>query len=206
MTTWITSDTHLNHKNVIKYCNRPFNSVEEMNEGLVENWNAVVGPKDFVWHLGDVMWADFDLDRLNGIKHLIIGNHDYPSKLQKYFKSMQHYHELRGIIPGKWPLMLMHYPIESWKGKFHGSIHLHGHSHGTMNNTGYLRFDMGVDCWDMKPVSIESVLALVPQRQEEAIVRIQKERDDNFKKLNETAYRYADAMLVERERSITDES
>ncbi|MCB0512609.1 MAG: metallophosphoesterase, partial [Bacteroidetes bacterium] len=80
---WFTSDTHFFHENIIKYCNRPFSSAEEMNEVLIDNWNSVVKPGDIVYHLGDVtmgqkshgqfssLWT-----RLNGRKRLVVGNHD----------------------------------------------------------------------------------------------------------------------------------
>ena len=78
---YFTSDTHFGHENIIKWCRRPYSSVEEMNEKLIENWNSVVGPDDIVFHLGDFafggsgLWKEV-LSRLNGKKYLIIGNHD----------------------------------------------------------------------------------------------------------------------------------
>jgi len=81
MTTWFTSDTHFGHKRIIELSNRPFDSVENMNEQLVENWNYFVKPEDTVYHLGDVALGSFleslaYVGRLNGIKHLVVGNHD----------------------------------------------------------------------------------------------------------------------------------
>jgi calcineurin-like phosphoesterase family protein len=179
--TWFSSDTHFNHKNIIKYCNRPFDSVEEMNEGIVKNWNAVVTPEDTVWHLGDVTWGHFDMNRLNGKKNLILGNHDSEDRITQYFEEVYIYHELKGLIPKRRAIVLFHYPIESWNGKFYGSLHLHGHCHNTINNTGLLRFDMGVDCWDFKPVTIEAVLALESKRMEEAHIIDEQDRDSKFK-------------------------
>lgn len=191
MDTFFTSDTHFNHTNIIKYCNRPFPNAEEMNEGLVKAWNDVVGVNDVVWHLGDVTWNHFDINRLNGIKYLIKGNHDHQTQIAMYFEHIFSYHELKGILPKNRAIAMFHYPIESWNGKYHGAMHMHGHSHGTTDNTGLLRFDMGVDCWDMKPVPIESVLALVPQRKEEAELIETKPlgngRDERFKELNRRA-------------------
>ncbi len=78
---WFTSDTHYYHSNIIKYCNRPYKDVEEMNEALIRNFNAVVRPEDTVYHLGDFGFSHVDklkyiLSRLNGNKVLIYGNHD----------------------------------------------------------------------------------------------------------------------------------
>ena len=78
---FITSDTHFSHKNIIKYCNRPFSSVEEMNSVLTDNWNSIVSKDDLVIHLGDFSFGRTiesiknHLDKLNGNKILILGNH-----------------------------------------------------------------------------------------------------------------------------------
>jgi calcineurin-like phosphoesterase family protein len=84
--TWFTSDTHFGHANILKYCKRPWLSVEEMNEQLISNWNSVVEPGDLVWHLGDFAMGDrkqipFIRSRLNGRIHLVQGNHDYSKSL-----------------------------------------------------------------------------------------------------------------------------
>jgi len=77
---WITSDHHFFHRNIIKYCNRPFNSVSEMNEFMIKKWNEKVGDNDIVLHLGDFAFkgrAREIRNRLNGTIILIRGNHDY---------------------------------------------------------------------------------------------------------------------------------
>ena len=82
------SDTHFGHKAVIQFCNRPFSSVEEMNERLIENWNSVVRDQDEVIHVGDVMFAgkpNLILPRLKGNKKLVLGNHDHYKNLKVYF-------------------------------------------------------------------------------------------------------------------------
>lgn len=80
--TWLTSDLHFGHANVIKYCNRPFLDVNEMNEILIKNWNEVVSLEDTIYVLGDFAMAaryvEQVLPRLNGKKILILGNHDFP--------------------------------------------------------------------------------------------------------------------------------
>ena len=77
---YFTADTHFGHKAILQYCNRPFETINEMNEALINNWNSKVGPGDIVFHLGDfafggsTIWKSI-LERLNGRKYLIIGNH-----------------------------------------------------------------------------------------------------------------------------------
>lgn len=81
MKVFIISDTHFGHENIIRYCNRPFRTVEEMDEAMIKNWNAVVTNKDVVIHLGDFCLTNKErcieiLNKLNGKKILIKGNHD----------------------------------------------------------------------------------------------------------------------------------
>ena len=79
---WFTSDQHFYHKNIIPYCNRPWETVEEMNEGLIQRWNEKVAKKYEVFILGDFSFAKPNktnpiLDKLNGVKCLVKGNHDH---------------------------------------------------------------------------------------------------------------------------------
>lgn len=81
MTTWYTSDLHLGHANIVTFCDRPWDTVEQMNEGIVQRWNDVVAPDDEVYVLGDLALGKLDdslavAARLNGIKYLVPGNHD----------------------------------------------------------------------------------------------------------------------------------
>ena len=78
---YFIADTHFNHENIIKYCNRPFKNTEEMNEYIIKKWNSVVKSEDIVYHLGDVGFGTIDelkklLAKLNGTKILVMGNHD----------------------------------------------------------------------------------------------------------------------------------
>ena len=164
---YYTSDLHLGHKNIIKYENRPFEDVEEMNQTLIENWNSIVKPEDTVYCLGDfaVKNKDMNLDRiieiynsLNGDKHLLIGNHDVDwigKVIDKLDNKPKLYTEIKD---GDDIVCLMHYPIEDWDGKHYGSIHLHGHIHGR-DIISHLpnRFNVGVDINDYKPVTLEEL-------------------------------------------------
>ena len=152
MKIFVISDLHFNHKNIIQYSNRPFSSVAEMNEVLIENWNKEVGPDDRVHVLGDICLGPKSemksiVDRLNGEIILNIGNHEgilhaYPER----FSRIQNYIETTFIIGGaKQPVCLMHYPIEVWNNCHKGWWHLHGHCHGNLSTHRAYRFDVGVD-------------------------------------------------------------
>lgn len=160
METFFTSDTHFYHHGIITLCKRPYVDAEAMNEALVTNWNNTVKPDDVVFHLGDVIFSR-NLDivaKLNGTKVLVHGNHDNVEKLTPYFDAVMHYHEMK--IEGH-KVVMFHYPIEDWNGKFHGSIHLHGHSHGRARNIPN-RMDVGVDGFGAKkgyrPVSFKEII------------------------------------------------
>ena len=80
---FFTSDTHFSHENIMHFCNRPFETIEEMNDTLIENWNKVVNKDSIVFHLGDFAWGNNwmqFLNKLNGHKILIMGNHDFKNK------------------------------------------------------------------------------------------------------------------------------
>ena len=132
-------DTHFGHANVIKHDGRPFETVEEMDEAIIRNWNRRVQKDDDVYVLGDFCFRNTEscswyLQKLKGRKHLIVGNHD--SKLLKDEKalsmldSVDHMTVIRDN--GK-QITLCHYPMASWDGSHHGSWHIYAHIH---NNDG----------------------------------------------------------------------
>ena len=130
---FFTADTHFGHKNIIELCNRPFSSVEEMDEIMVQNWNAKVKGNDTVYIIGDMFFRaqnpESILKRLKGKKKLIIGNHDgsWMTKLKAddYFVSINNYLE---VSDGKRSLVLCHYPLVTWKHE-KKSFMIHGHIH-----------------------------------------------------------------------------
>ncbi len=165
---FFTSDTHFNHDNIIKYCNRPFANVAEMNERLVLNWNARVSKEDRVFVLGDFALgkkgdADYIFDLLNGEKHLIDGNHD-GSHTRKNLKWATTNTMAPYAMDDDNTIMLVHNPATIKKRPSSGII-LHGHLHGTMDlhpfpklpHTKYI--DVGVDCWEYQPVTLTELLA-----------------------------------------------
>ncbi len=164
--TWFIGDTHFDHYEIIPFCNRPYDSVEQMNEALIANWNEVVAPQDVVWHLGDFSFGETDvyLRHLNGTKHLIKGNHDGPETCgDPGWASVTNWSEL--AVEG-WRVVLCHYAMRTWPGASNGALHFYGHSHGTLPGNRQ-SCDLGVDLWDYRPVSLAAVrreLATLPLR------------------------------------------
>lgn len=142
-----TSDTHFNHKNILNFTNRPFTSIEEHDESLIQMWNEMVRPNDRVYHAGDFSFGSVQktkeiLQRLNGQIYLILGNHDnniYSNK--QFFVSITAYKEIK---VDKQKIILFHYPIAEWNKAHYGSWHLYGHVHGSNNIEGKA-LDIGID-------------------------------------------------------------
>ena len=162
MSSFLISDTHLTHENILTFVKengerlRPFDSVEEMDELIISNWNGLVHPKDTIYHLGDVVInrkALSILDRLNGRKVLIRGNHDI-FKLRdyvKYFKDIRAYK----VFP-EYRIICSHIPLhpsclERWK------LNVHGHLHGNkLDDDKYI--SVCVEQTDYKPVPLEEII------------------------------------------------
>lgn len=161
MKMYVTSDLHFGHKNIIKYENRPFLNIEEMDNAIINLWNKTIDSDDIVYVLGDFSWYKGEktneiLKELKGNKILIIGNHDknfFEDKKfdRNLFQEICYYKELK---INKTKIVLFHYPIIDWNGKNNGSIHLYGHVHSMRNNdTEYMNkmqknyncFNVGID-------------------------------------------------------------
>lgn len=156
---WFTSDNHFGHKNVMKFCpaTRPWSSVEEMDNAMIEQWNIQVSPEDTVYILGDFSFHKLQktleiLYRLNGKKTLIIGNHDehllkHP-EFRNVFYGVYPYAciELPNPVDGTPQLVVMlHYPIYEWNRMHRGAFHLHGHVHGKEIPVDGRIMDVGFD-------------------------------------------------------------
>lgn len=131
------ADLHFGHFNIIRYDNRDFKTVEEMDSTLIENWNNVVSDEDTVYILGDISWYDEEktveiFNKLKGTKILIKGNHDRVargSRLMKCFANVCDYYEL--YLDKKNKVVMSHYPMPFWNGQFHNTVHLYGHVHNS---------------------------------------------------------------------------
>ncbi|MCO6420253.1 metallophosphoesterase family protein [Sinorhizobium meliloti] len=157
---YFTGDTHCGDPRVLRIDRRPFSNMAEHDAALIANWNETVSPQDEVWHLGDFAakrngLAEDILSRLNGRKHLIVGNNDPNETIGAGgWHSVQHYAEL--MVDGRL-LVLCHYPFRTWNQMGKKSINLHGHSHGRLKPMPR-QFDVGVDARGLRPVSLVDIL------------------------------------------------
>ena len=172
---FVTADHHFGHKKIIELQNRPFESIEQMNELLIFYWNEVVRPQDTVIHLGDLCMggratAEEIIPRLNGKILLVRGNHDYNANFYRSFGDkvsiLPHAYQLgiggflpwNGVVFSHKPIPLVQVPSTM--------INIHGHTHTRPNfeTVPYNnRIDVGVDGWDFRPQTVGSILRRLPK-------------------------------------------
>lgn len=165
----VTADTHWCHGNVIGFCNRPFNTIEEHDAALIRNWNAKVSPGDTVIHAGDFAFGNIQQikairEQLNGNIILVRGNHDkfQPGQAKDIFDGIYDYLKIRVDDPdsptGRQNIIICHYAMRVWDQSHYGSYMLYGHSHHTLpDDPNALSIDIGVDGHDYSPLSYNEV-------------------------------------------------
>lgn len=187
MNIWFTSDTHFFHKNIIEYCRRPYYSVDQMNQALIDNWNRVVEPDDIIYHLGDFSFANKNktraiLEQLYGYKVLIRGNHDRNCEGYVELGFNEAYEDLILMTAGE-VIWMNHIPEVNdeddrkfvrpqYKESFHKlspnerpakynrpSLVLCGHVHEKWLYKGRC-INVGVDQWGYFPVSLKDLIEL----------------------------------------------
>ena len=138
MAVYFIADTHFGHQNALAFDNRKFKTIEEHDNALIENWNNAVGIDDEVFILGDISWHNATktieiVKSLNGVKHLIVGNHDKKllknRELQSLFVEITDYKELS--LPDGKGIVLCHYPIPCFNHHYYGWYHLYAHVHSS---------------------------------------------------------------------------
>lgn len=168
---WFTSDSHFRHNAICKYSERPFSSVEDMDEEILHKWNEKIKPSDTLYFLGDFVFTRNNRKeeifriryRINCENiHFVLGNHD--KTIRKYagefvkdgtFLSVQDVLEIKDTTPRIW---LSHYAHKVWPRSHYSTYHLFGHSHGSLkDDNNSLSFDVGVDTNDYYPYSLEDV-------------------------------------------------
>jgi calcineurin-like phosphoesterase family protein len=162
---YFTADLHIGHANIIRFCQRPFQSVDEMNGALIAGWNSVVRENDDVYVLGDLFYrnaapAEETLRQLKGRKRLILGNHD--KRWTKTVDLARHFAEVANLLIYKRDgvkYTLCHYPMLSWDGRGHGGYMIHGHTHNSrLEHTDQFLLNAGVDINGYKPVTFEELV------------------------------------------------
>jgi calcineurin-like phosphoesterase family protein len=179
---YFTADPHFGHGNIIKYCKRPFSSAQEMDETIISNINAKVTKSDTLFVLGDFCFKSHNpQDYLNRINckdvWSILGNHDACDhdvdayrRSYKGFRGVENYMQIRPRLNNgqKQLIVLFHYPIQEWNGWHRGSWHLSGHTHSnnpwSHNNNNQYILDVGVDCHNYSPLSLDEVAAIMTKK------------------------------------------
>ena len=179
---FFTSDLHFGHANVIKFDDRPFKTVEEMDSELIKRWNSKVGKGDIVYVLGDFIWRSSSespalIKSLNGQIILIKGNHDrflHNAKAKNALAGLKDFDDICVNLEdgSKRRCILCHYFMPFYIGHRYGAIHLHGHSHTTeesdeerriikeLKEKGYNPKIYNVGCmyWNYEPVTLDEIL------------------------------------------------
>lgn len=167
MRTFVISDTHFWHGNILKYENRPFNSLEEMNECLIKNWNSVVSPDDIIIFCGDFCFGDRNkgleiAKRLNGHKTIILGNHDRNKSFyfEAGFQDVKKQFYLPKEVSGyKYDILFTHQP---YIGLPEGCVNIHGHIHGkTLDNNMFdtkKHFNVSVENISYTPIELQTII------------------------------------------------
>lgn len=180
---YFLADPHFGHGNIIKYTKRPFSSADEMDRVIIANINAKVGSSDTLYVIGDFCFksksAKHYLDRINCKDvRLVLGNHDegdhdleyYRARGNLGFSRVENYIQLRPTVKGqKRLIVLFHYPIKEWNCWHRGAWHLCGHSHSqnpwSHNNQSEYILDIGVDCHNFQPLSLDEVAEIMSKKQ-----------------------------------------
>jgi calcineurin-like phosphoesterase family protein len=180
---FFTSDLHFGHENVLGFDKRPFTTLEEMENELIQRWNVKVSKEDTVYVLGDMIWKSRNGDAhkliksLNGQIILIKGNHDrflLNAKAKNALVEIKDYDDIRITLQDGTVhrCILCHYFIPMYNGHRHGAIHLHGHSHFSaeadyellmakeLNDAGITNEIYNVGCmhWNYEPVTLDEIL------------------------------------------------
>lgn len=191
MSIWFTSDHHFGHKNIISYCDRPFNDIYEMEAVLIDNWNSIVQPSDTVYVVGDFyMGKNLTLNlpdivsMLHGTKYLIAGNHDLCSPVHSKYEKYVEIYKAAGFdqifISGTYmangftDINISHFPYSQVTGSDHSVKERFGSQRFKDNGdwllcghvhekwqTNAKMINVGVDVWDYTPVNLHTLAKMM---------------------------------------------
>lgn len=166
MKTFITSDIHFSHRRIMEFCpeSRPFKDVEEMDNKIVEIWNSMIEEDDLTYILGDVAFCNAEkaaklVNRLNGRKILIRGNHDSKtSKDKRFLDCFENVRDYLRFVHNGQLVVLFHYPIWEWDQMHRGAIHFHGHLHARPTGIEGRIFDVAMDGNNCIPYNMDDLI------------------------------------------------
>jgi len=174
MKNYFTADLHIGHHNIISYDGRPFNTIVEHDQTIVNNWNSIVKKEDNVYFLGDFSLGykkakDYDKSimlSLNGNKFFIKGNHDHDQTVKSYKETGTYLGQLAEINIDGQIITLCHYAMLVWNKSHRGAWQLHGHSHHSLpiDNTS-LRLDVGINGTNYFPLSFQEIREILKKRE-----------------------------------------
>ena len=185
MTIWFTADTHYGHKNIVRGVSswgnksgcRDFDTIADMNDAMVDSINAYVKEDDVLYHVGDLVMGLFEnvtafRERLLcRTIHLVLGNHDHNIRkdregVQQLFASVQ---QQSMICVDNQQMVLCHYPLHVWQNHHRGTWHLHGHTHGKLNDPSFYQrkvMDVGIDTHsEFRPYAFDEIKGILAQRE-----------------------------------------
>lgn len=183
---YFSADWHLGHGNIIKYCFRPFSNTDEMDAEIIDNTNEVVMQNDRLIIIGDVAFKGAG-DAMASYRRrivcknvfVVLGNHDKEQVIRRYFSVLPaEYMYVHKESPNDFRMVLSHYRMDVWEHAHHGAGHLYGHSHGKLkpktgpDGRGLMCFDVGVDTWNFKPLSLTQVRAEMRRRMSTVMTEI----------------------------------
>ena len=157
---------HIGHSNILRYDKRPFENIQEHDSTILNNYNSVVNTNDDFYFLGDFALChpkhvEYIMAKMNGNKFFIKGNHDPGSTVRLYEKYGTYLGNLEEIEIEKQKIVLCHYSMRVWRGNHRGTIHLYGHSHGSLERYPNGRsMDVGVNLSNYYPINFKEVLNL----------------------------------------------
>lgn len=166
---FFTSDTHFGHENIMKFTTRKFDTIEDMNDYIIERWNEVVPEDGVVIHCGDVSWRGKEytegiIKKLNGKIILIQGNHDN-IKICTIFDEYYDMVKIDALNDNNERIQIhaCHYPFEEWDGSNKGVIHIHGHQHNSKETRIRTenKIDVGLDGNDLKVYPFTEIIELL---------------------------------------------
>lgn len=161
---FLASDTHFGHHKILEFesMHRPFDTIEQHDEVLIDRWNKTVGPNDIVWHLGDIAFNKRHPDvlaELNGkMDTLILGNHDWKhvSKYLQYFTNVY-------AMKQKYDMIFTHIPIHASQMEYRWEYNVHGHIHGyTIDDKRYI--NISYEHTNLTPISMTEVREIAKER------------------------------------------